>query len=450
MHIHNHSIYSISDASAKPEELAKRAAEIGIDTLVLTDHGNISGVIQMKKACKKHGLKFIPACEMYESPDRTVKDAFKKSKTKQSEDEEVQDGIYHITMLPVNNEGWAALQALIADANTVGFYKKPRTDMKFIEENGYGKNIIATSGCLAGYIPRLLLAGEYEKAKKEAIRRSKLFYGYYLEIQDNGSREQDMVNMQLIQMSEETGIPLVYAKDVHYVRPEDKDAHHTLVAMGRRQTIYECAPYLGTNTYHLASAEEVYDWADENNIPYEAIENACKIADMCNVDLELGKNLMPEYPYCEEGHTPTTYLRKLMYDNLLEYVQKMRKKKKRINIKTYIKRIESELDVIVMKGFPSYFLILWDIILWATNRKKWKSYAPNAAWLKADPENAKYEFYPQYYVGPGRGSAAGAITAFLLGITKLDPIEYDFMFERFLNPYRNSPPDIDWKIMLVA
>lgn len=440
VHIHNHSIYSINDSSAKPDELAKRAVELGIDTLVLTDHGNISGVIQMKKACKAVGIKFIPACEMYESPDRTEKSSSKKSK---AEDEESANGIYHITMLPVNNQGWQDLQTLIADANTVGFHRKPRTDMHIIEEQGLGKNIIATSGCLGSFTSQLLLAGRYDEAKKEAVRRSKLFHAYFLEIQDNGSREQDMVNMQLIQMSQETGIPLVYAKDVHYVRAEDQPAHHTLVAMSRKQTIYECAPYAGTNTYHLASAEEVYDWADENNIPYEAIENTCKIADMCNVDLELGKDLMPDYPHCPPGHTPTTFIRKLLYDYMIEFVEKLNTRKARRNIKKYIKRLESELDTILLKGFPSYFLILWDILLWATNRKAWKRIEVNEQWLKENPDNAKYEFYPEYYVGPGRGSAAGSLVAYLLGITKLDPIEYDFMFERFLNPYRNSPPDID-------
>lgn len=428
VHIHNHSIFSQGDAMCKPEELAKRAAEIGIDTIVLTDHGNISGVIQMKKACKKHGIKFIPACEMYEAPDRLVK--------------EDRSTTGHITMLPVNNQGWADLQYLIADANTEGFYYKPRTDMNIIKEHNLGKNLIATSGCLAGAIPQMLLAGNYDEAKDEALYRAGLFHGYYLEIQDNGSKEQQIVNMQLIQMSGETGIPLVYAKDVHYVRPEDKDAHHTLVAIGRKQTIYECAPYEGTNTYHLASADEVYDWAKQNNIPIEAIENTWKIADECNVELELGKNLMPEYPFCEDGYTDSAYLRKLLNEGLIEYAGKQAAKGKRLNLKDYIYRNEMELSVVNPKGFPSYFLILWDIIGWASDRKKWLSYPKNREWLKI-PGNEKYEFYPEFLVGPGRGSAAGAMIAFLLKITRLDPIEYGFMFERFLNPYRNSPPDID-------
>lgn len=428
VHIHLHSIYSQGDAMCKPDELVKRAVELGIDTIVLTDHGTIAGIVQMAKACKKAGIKFIPACEMYESPDRLVKQS--------------RDDNYHITILPMNNQGWQDLQMMIADANTNGMYYDPRTDMNFIKDNGYGKNLVATSGCLGSYTSQLLLAGKYDEAKEEIVRRSKIFGAYFLEIQDNGSTEQDMVNMQLIQISKETGVPLVYAKDVHYVRPEDKDAHHTMVAISRKQTVDECHPYPGKNTYHFAGPDEVYEWAVKNNIPLEALENTVKIAEMCNVNLEFGKNLMPEYPYCEQGHNPRTYLKKLLYDNLIDYVDRMSKKGKKLDVKAYIERIESEYEVIVSKGYPSYFLILWDILLFATNRKKWLSYPANRAWIN-QPENAKYEFYPQWYVGPGRGSAAGAMIAFLLDITRLDPIEYDLMFERFLNPYRNSPPDID-------
>ncbi len=443
VHIHQHSIYSQSDAMAKPEDLAKRAVEIGIDTLVLTDHGNISGVIQLKKFCKKYGIKFIPGCEMYEAKDRLIKDSLKKkNKEVEAEQDEHKSGIYHMTMLPLNNAGWAAIQFLLADANTNGFYKKPRTDLNVIQDNDLGKDLLATSGCLAGYVPQLILAGKYQKAKKEAQRRASIFGAYFLEVQDNGCREQEIVNQQLIQMSKETGIPLVYAKDVHYVRAEDACSHHTLVAIGRKQTIYECSPYPGTNTYHLASAEEVYQWAIDNNIPFSAIENTIKIGQMCNVDIELGKDLTPEYPFCEAGHTDASYLKKLMYDYLIKYTNKLKKKCRRINLKDYIYRTEMEYRVVTMKKFPSYFLILWDLLLWATKRDEWLEIEANKVWVKM-PENAKYACYPNYIIGPGRGSAAGSMIAFLLGITKLDPIEYGFMFERFLNPYRNSPPDID-------
>lgn len=446
VHIHMHSIFSIADAMAKPKEVAKRAKQLGIDTIILTDHGTISGIIQFKKACEAEGIKFIPACEMYECEDRT--------KMAQA-DYRGWNKARHITMIPVNNQGWDDLQHLISDANIYTIHDPkaiPRTDFNYIEANGLGKNIIATSGCLAGKVPKLIENGEYEEAKKEAVRRSKIFYEYYLEIQDNGSREQEILNHELIRMSKETGIPLVYAKDVHYVMPEDKPAHHTLVSIGRKQSIYECAPYSGTNTYHFAGADEVYKWADDNNVPHEAIENTCWIAEICNVDIELGKDLMPAYPFCEDGHTPETYLRKLLYDNLITYSEKLQRVNKVIDMNAYIHRIETEYSIIKMKGFPSYFLILWDILLWATNRKKWASYPANRKWLNEqviDDEwqvthpNQKYLHYPEYVVGPGRGSAAGAMVAFLLDITRLDPIQYGLLFERFLNPYRNSPPDID-------
>ncbi|WP_422661622.1 PHP domain-containing protein (plasmid) [Paenibacillus sp. EC2-1] len=446
VHIHNHSIFSIGDAMCKPDELAKRAVELGIDTIVLTDHGNISGVIQMYEACKKQGVKFIPACEMYEAKDRTeLAQAACRDWNKAA----------HVTMLPVNNQGWEDMQQMIADANKYVYFAPkpiPRTDLDFIESNGLGKNIIATSGCLGSVTSRMIMAGDIDGAKAEILRRQKIFYAYYLEIQDNGSVEQQMVNMELMNISKELDIPLVYAKDVHYIRAEDATAHHTLVAMDRKQSIYECAPYSGTNTYHFASADEVYAWADENNIPHEAIENTWKIADMCDVKLELGKPLMPEYQFCENGYNPASYLRKLINESLIKYTEKMAIKKKKINLKEYIYRHEYEQLVVNDKGFPSYFLSLWDIILWASKRAEWVALPKNREWLdieiknkdgSIDKPNAKYEYYPEFLVGPGRGSAAGSMISFLLGITKLDPIEYGFMFERFLNPYRDSPPDID-------
>lgn len=465
VHIHMHSIFSIADAMCKPKETAQRAKALGIDTIILTDHGTISGVIQFKKACENEGIKFIPACEMYEAKDRTV--ISKKDCSKGN-----WNASRHITMIPVNNQGWQDLQHLIADANQYVYYAPkaiPRTDMNYIEQNGLGKNIIATSGCLGSETSQLILEGKEKEAKKEILRRSKLFYKYFLEVQDNGSREQEIVNEALIRISSDTGIPLVYAKDVHYVRPEDKDAHHALVAISRKQSVHDCAPYSGTNTYHLASADEVYQWADENNVPHSAIENTCWIADECNVDIELGKNLMPDYPYCPPGHTDATYLKKLMFDNLLEYLEFVQGNGYRIRARDYIERAEHELRIITMKRFPSYFLLLWDILLWASDRNKWLSYPENKKWIdeekvvmevrfKKDPDtgeevpyevpvktkpNAKYAFYPEYLVGPGRGSAAGSMVAFLLNITRLDPIQYGLMFERFLSPYRNSPPDID-------
>lgn len=465
VHIHMHSIFSIADAMCKPKETAKRAKQLGIDTIILTDHGNISGVIQFKKACEEEGIKFIPACEMYEAKDRTV---ISKADCARGN----WNASRHITMIPVNNQGWADLQHLISDANQYVYYAPkplPRTDMKYIEANDLGKNIIATTGCLASETSQLILEGKEEEAKQEILRRNNLFYRYFLEIQDNGSREQEIVNEALIRISNDTGVPLVYAKDVHYVKPDDKEAHHALVAISRKQSVYDCAPYSGTNTYHLASADEVYQWADENNVPHSAIENTCWIADNCNVDIELNKDLMPEFPYCPDGHTDASYLKKLLFDNLIGYVEFVEVNGYKINVKEYIERVEHELRIVTMKKYPSYFLLLWDILLWASDRNKWLSYPQNKEWIEAEVKevvvkvvkdkttgkkkkvkrtvvskpNAKYAFYPEFLVGPGRGSAAGSMMAFLLDITRLDPIQYGLMFERFLSPYRDSPPDID-------
>lgn len=451
VHIHMHSIFSISDAMVKPMEVAARAKELGIDTIILTDHGVISGIVQMKQACLKYGIKFIPACEMYEAPGGVKADRTKKNP---------QSDNRHITMIPVNNEGWGAMQYIIQDANMNGFHYNPRTDVPFIKSTGMGKNIIATSGCLGGEISQLLLAGSYDEAKAEALYRSTVFHTFFLEIQDNGSREQEIVNQALIQIGQETGLPLVFAKDVHYVMADHQNSHHALVSMSRKQNIHDCNPYPGTNTYHYSGAEEVYKWALDNQIPLEAIENTAKLADMCNVDVELGKDLMPTYPFVEAGHTPETYLRKLLYDNMIEYVDWCVEHDNPIDVKKYIERIEYEYKVICDKNIPSYFLILWDILLWSTDRNRWLSYPANAKWISEqeivegfdeDDEptieivlpNSKYQFYPEFYVGPGRGSAAGSMIAFLLDITRLDPIEYDLLFERFLNPDRKGMPDID-------
>lgn len=460
VHIHMHSIYSIADAMVKPEEVAKRAKELGIDTIILTDHGVISGIVQMKIACKKYGIKFVPACEMYEAPGG--QNADRTTKNPQSDNR-------HITMIPVNDEGWGALQFLIQDANSNGFHYNPRTDIPYIESSGLGKNIIATSGCLGGEIAQRILLGDYDGAKKEAVYRAKVFHTFFLEIQDNGSREQEIVNQALITMADQTGIPLVYAKDVHYVMPDHKAPHHTMVAIGRKQNIHDCNPYPGTNTYHYAGAEEVYKWAEDNQIPLEALENTQRLADMCNVDIELGKDLMPDYMYVEDGHTPESYLRTLLYDNMIKYVDWCVEHDNPIDVKQYIARIEYEYKVIVDKNIASYFLILWDILLWSADRKKWMTYPANAKWIahvedmkevqtvSEDEDgneiidvtwepimpNAKYEHYPEFYLGPGRGSAAGSMVAFLMDITRLDPIEYGLLFERFLNPDRKGMPDID-------
>ncbi len=455
-----HSIYSIADAMVKPREIAKRAKELGIDTIVLTDHGVISGIIQMKQACDEYGIKFVPACEMYEAPHGMNGD--RKMKNEQKENR-------HITMIPVNDQGWADMQTLIQDANMNGFHYNPRTDIPFIKESGLGKNIIATSGCLGSQISYYLMNGMYEEAKQEILYRKEVFHTFFLEIQDNGSKDQELVNMELMNLAIETDTPLVYAKDVHYILPANREPHHTLVSISRQQTIHECNPYPGTNTYHFASANEVYKWGYENSIPVEAFENTQKIADMCNVNIELGKQLMPDYPYVERGHTPESYLNKLLYDNFIDYTDKLFEKEAEIDVKEYIERIEFEMKTITNSNVSSYFLILWDILLWASNRKKWLSYPANRAWIDEvtdlkeelyevvdeDGEisnqvrlvpvmpNKKYEFYPSYFLGPGRGSAAGSLVAFLLDITRLDPIEYGLLFERFLNPDRKGLPDID-------
>lgn len=404
--LHLHTKYSAKDALCDPEEAVARMKELGFKATAVSEHGVLYSVVEMAKACKKHGLKFIPGCEVYETDDRT-------------HHKKAGQNVHHFLLLAANDQGYRDLMRIVSDAGTIGkFDDNERTDFDFIERNGLGKNIIATSACLGGRIAQHLLHNEYDEAKAVALRMKDIFMHFFLEIQDNEIKDQNMVNLQLIKMSEETGIPLVLTSDVHYVNPEDGEHHDTLICIGFNNKKHDPNRYRyeGNYPYYIRSPKEMYDWARQKGIPLEAVYNTKVIADFCDVTIPMGLDLLPKFP-TPQGHDPGSFMVWLCYQSLEEYAIKMYKKGTPINVQEYIDRLEMEADVINSKGYPGYFLTLWDFVQFLRR------------------ENI--------FQGPGRGSAAGSLIAYLLDITKLDPIIYDLQFERFLNPERNSMPDID-------
>lgn len=402
-HLHVHTWYSTLDGFCNPKELAQTVKNMGMHSVAITDHRNLYGLIDFTVACKEIGIKAIVGCEIEETEDRTVHS--------RKQMEELGYDNYHLVLLAMNDVGYQNMVEIVSDAATIGkFDGTERTDKSVYTDKG--KGLIALSACLGGRIQQLLMKGQYDSAKEVALRFDEVFDKFYLELQYNDIPEQQLVNTLLIRMSKETGIPLVLTKDVHYILPEDADIHDTVLCIqtGKNKDDPKRFKFTGTE-YYLASPEQMHDWASKNNIPIEALENTNIIANACNFVLTLNHRLLPEFevPF---GHTTETYLRQLCTEGLIRYASK-----KPIDFNKYLDRLEMELDVICSKGYASYFLITWDIINYARKNK--------------------------IPVGPGRGSAAGCLISLLLDITRLDPIEWDFLFERFLNVDRESLPDID-------
>ena len=348
-------------------------------------------------------------CEIYETEDRLIKS--------KNEMKEKGYGHYHLLLLPKNNEGLVNLNKIISDASLNGLFdRRNRTDLRVIKENGWGKHIIATSACLASRLSKTILSGDYEKAKQLALEYASVFEEFYLELQDNGIKDQYIVNDALIQISQETGLPLVFTKDYHYLNADEQDAHDTWICIGRKldkkekdRLRYEGYPY------HFATKEEMYESVKKGIIPQEAYENTVKIAEKCNVDFDFKKNRFPKYKFIPKGHTADTYLRTITFHRLLQYAIEQKELNTPIVLEEYMKRLDYELKVISDKGYSDYFLILHDIFSYCK-----KSKIP---------------------YGPGRGSGAGSLVAFLCDITGVDPIRHGLLFERFLNPERMSSPD---------
>jgi len=395
-HLHVHTEYSLLDGSNKIKEYVARVKELGMDSAAITDHGVMYGVIDFYRAAREAGINPILGCEVYVAPGSRF-------------DREVGSGddrYYHLVLLAENNQGYSNLMKIVSKAFVEGFYYKPRVDLELLEK--YHEGIIALSACLAGEVARYLARGMYEDAKIVALRYQDVFGkgNFFLELQDHGIPEQQTVNQQLLRMHRETGIDLVATNDVHYTMAEDAEPHDVLLCLQTQKKLSDenRMRYEG-GQYYVKSPEEM-----ARLFPYalEALENTHKIAERCHVEIEFGVTKLPKYDV-PDGLTSWEYLNKLCYEGLEQRYHPVTEELK--------KRLDYELSTIKNMGYVDYFLIVWDFIKYARDN--------------------------DIMVGPGRGSAAGSLVAYTLGITQLDPIRYDLLFERFLNPERVSMPDID-------
>lgn len=395
-HLHVHTEYSLLDGSSKIRELTARAKELGMDSMAITDHGVMYGVIDFYRAAREVGIKPILGCEVYVASGSRF----------DRENGAGEDRYYHLILLAENNTGYKNLMKIVSKGFVDGFYYKPRVDLDLLET--YHEGIISLSACLAGEVQKYLARGMYEEAKRSALRYSEIFGKdhFYLELQDHGIPEQKMVNQGLLRLSQETGLELVATNDVHYTFAEDAKAHDILLCIqtGKKVTDEDRMRYEG-GQYYCKSEEEM-----RKLFPYaqEAIDNTHKIAERCNVEIEFGVTKLPKYEV-PEGFDSWTYLNHLCREGF--------KTRYPDDDGTLSRRLDYELGVIKTMGYVDYFLIVWDFINYARSQN--------------------------IMVGPGRGSAAGSIVSYTLGITNIDPVRYNLLFERFLNPERVSMPDID-------
>ncbi len=400
VHLHVHTEYSLLDGSNKIKEYVSRVKELGMNSAAITDHGVMYGVIDFYRAAKAAGIKPILGCEVYVAPGSRF------DKTPGNTD----DRYYHLVLLAENQKGYENLTKIVSKGFVDGYYYKPRVDMELLET--YHEGIIALSACLAGEVQKNLLRGMYEEAFAAAKRYENIFGkdNFFLELQDHGMQEQTLVNQQLIRLSQDTGIELVATNDVHYTYAEDEKPHDILLCIqtGKKLSDEDRMRYEG-GQYYVKSEEEM-----KHLFPYaiQAVENTQKIADRCHVEIEFGVTKLPKYDV-PEGYTSWEYLNKLCFDGLTERYAKPGEDV----AQELADRLNFELDVIRTMGYVDYFLIVWDFIKYAKDH--------------------------EIMVGPGRGSAAGSIVSYCLGITNIDPIKYQLLFERFLNPERVSMPDID-------
>ena len=395
-HLHVHTEYSLLDGSSKIKELTARAKELGMDSMAITDHGVMYGVIDFYRAAREVGIKPILGCEVYVAPGSRF----------DRESGAGEDRYYHLVLLAENNTGYKNLMKIVSKGFVDGFYYKPRVDLKLLTT--YHEGIIALSACLAGEVQKYLARGMYEEAKRSALRYHEIFGKdhFYLELQDHGMPEQKMVNQGLLRLSQDTGLELVATNDIHYTYAEDAKAHDILLCIqtGKKVTDEDRMRYEG-GQYYCKSEEEM-----RKLFPYaqEAIDNTHKIAERCNVEIEFGVTKLPKYQV-PEGFDSWTYLNHLCREGF--------KTRYPDDNGTLSRRLDYELGVIRTMGYVDYFLIVWDFINYARSQN--------------------------IMVRPGRGSAAGSIVSYTLGITNIDPVRYNLLFERFLNPERVSMPDID-------
>ena len=393
VHLHLHSEYSLLDGSTRINLLPKRVKELGMDAVALTDHGNMYGAIAFYKACKDEGIKPILGCEVYVSEkDMTIKDKTNKR--------------FHLILLAENNEGFKNIMKIVSLGFVDGYYYKPRVDKEVLKK--YAKGVIATSACLGGEVQRLILDRDLKAARAAAHEYREIFgeNNFFLELQDHGMPEQARVNRELVKISHELNFPLTVSNDVHYLNKEDAKSHDILLCIQTGKTINEeNRMKFPSDEFYLKSPDEMAVLFPENK---DALENTVKIAKRCNVEIKFHEQHLPEFAV-PEGYTHEDYLKKLALDGMYARYE---------NVTDEIKeRFYFEFNTIKNMGFVDYFLIVWDFIRYAR----------------------KHEIQ----VGPGRGSAAGSLISYCLGITDVDPLKFDLLFERFLNPERVSMPDID-------
>lgn len=395
-HLHVHTEYSLLDGSGKIKEMVHQAKELGMDSLAITDHGVMYGVIDFYKACLTEGIKPIIGCEVYVAPNSRFDREIGAS----------EERYHHLVLLAENNTGYQNLMKIVSKGFLEGFYYRPRIDYEVLEQ--YSEGIIALSACLAGEVSSNLLKGFYAEARNAALKLQSIFgeNNFYLELQDHGMQEQKTVNQGLLRLSQDTGIKLVATNDVHYTYAEDADPHDILLCIQTQKKVNDenRMRYEGGN-YYLKSPEQMLEL-----FPYatQALENTYDIAQRCNVTITFGEYKLPVYPV-PEGYGAFEYLDKLCREGL-------HKRYAQVPSELW-ERLDYELDTIRSMGFVDYFLIVWDFIKYAKDNN--------------------------IVVGPGRGSAAGSIVSYALEITDIDPIKYSLLFERFLNPERISMPDID-------
>ncbi|MBP3707040.1 MAG: DNA polymerase III subunit alpha [Clostridia bacterium] len=396
VHLHVHSEFSLLDGASRVKDLPVRAKELGMDAIAITDHGVMFGAIDFYKACKANGVKPIIGCEVYVAP-----------RTRFDKESGIDNKYNHLILLAKNNNGYRNLSKLVSLSFVDGYYYKPRIDKELLEK--YHEDLICCSACVAGEVPQAILHDDMDKAEEKAMWFKNLFGDdYYLEVQANSYGEQIMVNQKLIALARKLNIPLVATNDAHYLKKEDYYNHEVLLCVqtGKRMTDEDRMSFK-TNDFYIKSPEEMEEFF--SGIP-EVMENTVKVAEKCNVEFEFGNTILPNYDVPEEFETHYDYI-KYLTDTGIE------KRYGSDVSKEILDRKEYELSVIKKMGYVDYFLIVWDYINWA-----------------------KSQGIP---VGPGRGSGAGSIVAYAIGITDIDPIKYNLLFERFLNPERISMPDFD-------
>ena len=395
-HLHLHTEYSLLDGACRIKRLLDTAAERGDRAVAITDHGVMYGAVDFYKAAKARGINPIIGCEVYVAQ----RSRFDKTRELDSEHR-------HLVLLCENNTGYQNLAAMVSKSWIEGFYSKPRVDFELLEQ--YHEGLIALSACLAGEVPRALVANDYDRAKEAALRYREIFGdgNFFLELQDHGIREQKLINPALIRLSKDTGIPLVVTNDCHYIRREDSKMHHILLCIQTNHTIED------KDGMEFASDEFYYKSEEEMRALFpdhpEAADNTWKIAERCHVEFEFGKTKLPHFD-TPNGQENTAYFRDKCYEGLHKYYGEHPEQ-------SIIDRLEYELATIEKMGYVNYYLIVYDFVRYA-----------------------KSVGIP---VGPGRGSGAGSLAAYCIGITGVDPIRYNLLFERFLNPERVSMPDFD-------